>query len=142
MKLTIDNLQGQGAVDYTAALDGTVAPRVERKINQPAEMRCSLVGSSAGFVAPATGARVILTKTGGTFLFTGYLTEAPQFEHLGFGEHGAVYRYDLIAESDEVLLDRKALPNRAPFVAPEKVGVGGISEIVVLLSRPELLPKP
>ena len=27
-----------------------------------------------------------------------------------------MYRYDLIAESDEVLLDQKALPNRAPFV--------------------------
>jgi hypothetical protein len=117
MKLTIDNLQGQGAVDYTAALDGTVAPRVERKINQPAEMRCSLVRSSAGFVAPVTGARVVLTKAGGAFVFTGYLTQAPQFEYLGFGEHGAVYRYDLMAESDEVLLDRKALPNRAPFVA-------------------------
>ena len=28
-----------------------------------------------------------------------------------------VYRYKLVAESDEVLLDQKALPNRAPFVA-------------------------
>ena len=117
MKLTIDNLQGLGAVDYTAALDGTVAARVERKINQPAELRCSLVGGSPGFAVPATGARVVLTKTSGGVVFTGYLTQAPQFEYLGFGEHGAVYRYDLIAESDEVLLDQKALPNRAPFVA-------------------------
>ena len=117
MKLTIDNLQGQGAVDYTAALDGTVAPRVERKINQPCALRCSLLIGSSGLVVPAMGARVILTKANGSLLFTGYLTEAPQFEHLGFGEQGAVYRYDLIAESDEVLLDQKALQNRAPFVA-------------------------
>ncbi len=27
-----------------------------------------------------------------------------------------MYRYLLVAESDEVLLDQKALPNRAPFV--------------------------
>jgi hypothetical protein len=116
MKLTIDNLQGQGPVDYTTALDGTVAPRVERKINQAAGLRCSLLGSAAGFVVPAMGARVILAKTNGSFVFAGYLTEAPQFEYLGWGEQGAVYRYDLMAESDEVLLDQKALPNRAAFV--------------------------
>ncbi len=116
MKLTIDNLQGQGAVDYTAALDGTAAPRVERKINQPSALRCSLLIGPSGLAVPTMGARVILAKGNGSLLFTGYVTEAPQFEHLGFGEHGAVYRYHLVAESDEVLLDQKALPNRAPFV--------------------------
>lgn len=116
MKLTIDNLQGQGPADYTAALDGTVAPRVERKINQPSELRCSLVWNSSGFVTPVVGARVILGKTNGNSVFTGYLTQAPQLESLGYGEQGPVYRYDLIAESDEVVLDQKALPNRAPFV--------------------------
>ncbi len=116
MKLTIDNLQGQGAVDYTAALDGTAAPRVERKINQPSALRCSLLMGPSGLRVPTMGARVILAKGNGSLLFTGYVTEAPQFEHLGFGEHGAVYRYHLVAESDESLLDQKALPNRAPFV--------------------------
>ena len=117
MKLTIDNLQGQGPVDYTRALDGTVAPRVERKINAPAKFGFSLLRNSAGFVAPEVGARVVLAKADGDFVFTGYLTQAPLCEYLGCGEQGAVYRYDLRAESDEVLLDQKALPNRAPFVA-------------------------
>jgi hypothetical protein len=116
MRLTIDNLLGQGPLDFTAALDGTVAPRVERKINQPSTLRCSLLGTAAGFVVPAMGARLILAKTNGSFVFTGYLTQAPQLEYLGWGEQGAVYRYDLIGESDEALLDQKALPNRAPFV--------------------------
>jgi hypothetical protein len=116
MKFTIDNLQGMGPVDYTAALDGTIAPRMERKINQPASLRCSVLGSAAGFVVPAMGGRVVLTKANGSFVFTGYFTQAAQFEYLGWGEQGAVYRYDLVAESDEVLLDQKALPNRAPFV--------------------------
>jgi hypothetical protein len=116
MNLTIDNLQGQGPVDYTSALDGTIAPRVVRKINQPAQMRCSLVASGAGLVVPSIGARVILVKANGNFVFTGYLTEAPQLEYVGWGQEAPVYRYDLIAESDEVLLDRKALPNRAPYV--------------------------
>jgi hypothetical protein len=116
MKFTIDNLQGVGPVDYTAALDRTVAPRVARTINQPASLRCGVLGSAAGFVVPVVGGRVVLTKTNGSFVFTGYLTQAAQFEYLGWGAQGAVYRYDLIAESDEVLLDQKALPNRAPFV--------------------------
>jgi len=115
MKLTIDNLQGPGAVDYTAVLDGAVAPHVERKINQPAQLRCSLVGLG-GLVAPVAGARVILTKANGSYLFTGYLTQGSQLQYLGWGQRGPVYRYELIAESDEVLLDEKALPNRAPFV--------------------------
>lgn len=116
MKLTIDNLQGQGPVDYTSALDGTIAPRVERKINAPAALGLSLLITSATLATPVIGARIILTKANGDFLFTGYLTQAPQHEYLGSGEQGAVYRYHLSAESDEVLLDQKALPNRAPFV--------------------------
>ena len=89
MKLTIDNLLGAGAVDYTSALDGTVAPQVARKINQPAELKCSLLAGATGFAVPVAGARVILTKANGNFVFTGYLTQAPQCEYLGLGEAGA-----------------------------------------------------
>ncbi|MGH9494610.1 MAG: hypothetical protein ACRD3B_06395 [Candidatus Sulfotelmatobacter sp.] len=117
MKITIDNLQGLGALDYTASVDGTIAPKVVRKINQPASFACSLLASGPGFVVPVAGARVCVTRAGGTFVFTGYLTSAAVLEYLGWGERGPVYRYNLIAESDEILLDRKALPNRAPFVA-------------------------
>ncbi len=116
MKLTIDNLQGAGAVEYTAALDGMVAPRLERKLNLPSQLKCSLVSNGSGFVVPAMGARIVLVKTNGSLVFTGYLTAAPQFECVGWGQQGPVYRYDLVAESDEALLDQKPLPNRAPFV--------------------------
>jgi hypothetical protein len=116
MKLTIDNLQGAGAVDYTSALDGTVSPKVERILNSPAQLVFSLVASSPAFVVPLVGARVTLGKTNGSDVFTGYLTQAPQHEYLGWGQQGPVYRYNLVAESDEVLLDQKALPNRSPFV--------------------------
>ena len=115
MNITIDNLQGAGPVDYTAMLDSTIAPKILRKLNQPAEMQCSLLANSNGFVAPAIGARVIVSKTNGSAVFTGYLTAAPQYEYLGWGEQGPVYRYNLTAQSDEILLDQKALPNRAPF---------------------------
>jgi hypothetical protein len=116
MNLTIDNLQGQGPQDYTGALDGTKLPKVERKLNQPAELQFSLLANGPGFVIPATGARVTLGKTNGSDVFTGYVITAPQYEYLGWGEQGPVYRYNVVAQSDEVLLDQKALPNRSPFV--------------------------
>ena len=117
MRLTIDNLQGGGAADYTATLDGTVLPEIERKLNRPAVLRLKLSGNSSGFVAPVSGGRIRLAKANGELWFTGYLTQAPQPEYLGWGEQGAVYRYEIVAESDEFLLDEKILPNRAPFVA-------------------------
>lgn len=116
MKLIIDNLQGQGPQDYTTALDGTKLPRVERKLNQPAELQFTLLSNSPGFVIPVTGARVTLGKTNGSDVFTGYVTAAPQYEYLGWGEQGPVYRYNVVAQSDEVLLDQKALLERPPFV--------------------------
>jgi len=116
MKLTIDNLQGQGPQDYTGQLDGTQLPRVERKLNQPAELQFSLVANSPGFVIPVVGARVTLGKTNGSDVFTGYVVSSPQYEYLGWGEQGPVYRYNVAAQSDEILLNQKALPNRSPFV--------------------------
>jgi len=116
MRLTIDNLRGAGAADYTAAVDGTVAPQVVRKLNQPSELRFGLVANATAFVVPVIGARVMLARTDGSLAFTGYLTQGPQCDYLGWGEQGPVYRYDVIAESDDVLLDQKALPNRAGFV--------------------------
>lgn len=116
MKLTIDNLQGQGPQDYTGAVDGTKLPKVQRKLNQPAELQFSLVANSPGFTVPVSGARVTLGKTNGSDVFAGYVAGAPRYEYLGWGEQGPVYRYNLVAESDEALLDQKALPNRSPFV--------------------------
>jgi len=116
MKLTIDNLQGQGPQDYSGALDATKPATVERKLNQPAELQFSLLANSSGFVIPVTGARVILVKANGSYVFTGYVIAAPQYEYLGWGEQSPVYRYNVAALSDEALLDQKALPNRSPFV--------------------------
>ena len=116
MKLLIDNFDGLGAINYTAALDGSRLPHVIRKINQPSELRFSLVADSPEFVVPAVGARVTLGRTNGQDVFTGYLAASPVFEYLGWGERGPAYRYNLIATSDEALLDRKRLPDRPPFV--------------------------
>lgn len=117
MKLQIDNLDGDGLRDYTPSLDASKLPRVVRKLNQPSEMRASLVAENPEFVVPVAGGRVLLTRSNGQGVFTGYLTAAPAFEYLGWGERGPVYRYNLMAQSDEAILDRKRLPYRSPFVA-------------------------
>ncbi len=116
MKLQIDNLDGQGPIDYTAAIDSSRSPQVVRRLNQPAELKFSLVANGPDFVVPVNGARVMLGRTNGQDVFTGYLKQAPVFEYLGWGQRGPVYRYNLVAKSDESVLDRKRLPNRSPFV--------------------------
>jgi hypothetical protein len=116
MKLQIDNFDGLGPVNYTSSVDGSRSPQIVRKLNQPSELRVSLVANSPTFVVPLTGARITLGLTNGQDVFTGYLTQSPVFEYLGWGERGPVYRYDLVAQSDEVLLDEKRLPDRCPFL--------------------------
>lgn len=117
MKLQIDNSDGAGARDYTAAIDAQRLPRVVRRLNQAAELRVSLVANGTDFVVPANAARITLERSNGQDVFTGYLTDPPVFEYLGWGESGPIYRYNLVAKSDEFLLDRKRLPDQPPFVA-------------------------
>jgi hypothetical protein len=116
MKLQIDNLDGLGPVNYTSSVDGSRSPQIMRKLNQPSELHLSLVSDSPIFVVPVAGARLTLGLTNGQDVFTGYLMQSPVFEYLGWGERGPVYRYDLVAQSDEVLLDEKRLPDRCPFL--------------------------
>ncbi|MGO9210846.1 MAG: hypothetical protein ACLPXM_05955 [Terriglobales bacterium] len=117
MKLTIDNFDNRGPVDYSSSIDAQTPPRIRRRLNQPSELQLTLVAGQPQFIVPVEGARVVLARANGTSLFTGYITAAAQYEYLGWGECGPAYRYTLLAAGDEVLLDRKALPSRAPFVA-------------------------
>ena len=116
MKLQIDNNDGLGLIDYTAAIDGTTPPQVTRKLNQPAELRISLVADVPNFVVSGTGARIMLGLTDGQYLFTGYLAESPVFEYLGWGQQGPVYRYNLTAQSDEALLNENGFQSAAPLL--------------------------
>ncbi len=117
MKLLIDNLDGGGPRDYTPAVDAAQAPRVLRRKNRPSELRFSLLADTPDFIVPANGARIILGRTNGTDVFTGYIAKNPDFEYLGWQERGPLYRYRVVAISDEFLLDRKTVPDRHPFVA-------------------------
>lgn len=116
MKLTIDSLDGLGALDYTAFLDSSKNPALVRKINSPAEFHFGLVAGLGGLAVPVIGGRVMLTLDNASDLFTGYIAETPTYQHLGWADGGAVYRYEIDALSDVMLMDQKAPPPHPPFV--------------------------
>lgn len=117
MKLTIDNFDNRGPVDYSGRIDAETPPHIRRRLNQPSELRLALVAGQPQFVVPVEGARVVLARSDGTSFFTGYISAAAEYEYLGWGACGPAFRYSLVAVSDELLLDRGALPARAPLVA-------------------------
>lgn len=117
MKLTIDNLDGRGPWDYTAYVDFARKPRLVRRLNRKAEFRFALIATTPDFVVPKNGARVLVGRTNGEDVFTGYVTGPPKYELLGWQAQGPAFRYEVVAESDEALLDRKTIRRRFPFVA-------------------------
>jgi hypothetical protein len=112
MNLLIDNNDGLGPQDYTAYVDADHLPSIVRGLNKEAAMSASLISVDATFKLPASGARIILQRGDGTVLFTGYLATAPEQQYLGYGP---AWRYLLRAVDDSYLMDRNALPARAPF---------------------------
>ncbi len=108
MKFEIDNQ------DCTQWLDAEHLPQVLRKLNRPAEMNCALLGEGAP--VPALNARITLRSESGGALFTGYVTNLPKREYLGWGQAGPVYRYAIQASGDEAALDRAVLEQRPQLV--------------------------
>lgn len=114
MILTIDNLDGAGAVDYSPALcpDGPV--KIKRVLNAPSIASGLLDVSDAGLSVPARRGRMVATSASGAVLFTGYLATEPEAIFAGVGLAGPVYRYAFSAVSDEWLLDKQPLPLSGP----------------------------
>jgi hypothetical protein len=110
VKVTIDNLDGAGAVDYSAALCADGPLKIERALNAPSICSGMLDVSDASLVVPARRGRVVVTAAGGTVLFTGYIATEPEAVYAGTGFMGPVYRYVVSAVSDEWLLDKQAVP--------------------------------
>ena len=110
MKVTIDNLDGVGAVDYSAALCADGPLKIKRTLNAPSVCSGMLDVSDAALSVPVRRGRVIATAANGTVLFTGYIATDPEAVHAGMGVKGPVYRYAFNAVSDEWLLDKQAVP--------------------------------
>src|ERR1700687_5540408 len=116
MKLLIDNFDGRGAQDYTAFVDSGKSPSVVRKLNSPTELKFGMVDRGQSLAAPAIGGRITLTLSNGNDLFTGYIAQTPTYQYLGWADRGLVYRYEIVALSDVMLMDQKAPPPHPPFV--------------------------
>ena len=94
MILTVDNLDGRGAQDYTAVIDRTRASEpliITRKLNAPATLKTVLCLAASSLIVPVRRARVIASTDAGTTLFTGYLTLEPAAVYAGESAVGPVY---------------------------------------------------
>ena len=116
MNLLIDNNDGLGQQDYTSYIDGDHLPHINRKLNQAAAMTATLVSADPNFKCPVLGARIILQRSDGYTLFTGYLTASPEQQYLGYGQIPA-WCFLLNATDDSCLLDHNELPARTPFAS-------------------------
>ena len=114
MRLTIDNLDGLGAVDYSATVCPEGPLTIERVLNAPSRCHAVLQVSDAALAAPVRRARVSVARTDGVLLFTGYIATEPELLYAGMGTMGAVYRVAFSAVSDEWLLDKQPAAYRGP----------------------------
>jgi hypothetical protein len=110
VKMTIDNLDGTGAVDYSAALCGDGPLKIARSLNAPSVCSGLLDVSDAALGVPVRRGRVVVTMANRTVLFTGYIATEPEAVYAGMGLKGPVHRYAFSAVSDEWLLDKQAVP--------------------------------
>ena len=129
MKVTIDNQDGKGPIDYSSALCADQienAVVITRSLNKPTLARLHLDCASSGLEVPAINALVAITAENGTFLFTGYLPSAAEPVFVGYGSAGPHYRVLVNAVSEDWLLNRDAVPQTTPLLgqtAGEMVGI-------------------
>ena len=107
MRITIDNEDGRGAVDYTAAVAAEGPITVQRQLNQPSRCTVEIALGVGGLATPARRGRVVVTTDAGAILFTGYLATEPVSVYAGQGVTGPVYRARISAVSDEWVLDKQ-----------------------------------
>ena len=114
MRITIDNLDGKGGVDYSSAICADTPLKIERTLNAPS--RCTGVllfggifmnGANPNLPTPVRRGRVVVSSDSGPVLFTGYLATEPEQVYVGQGISGAIYRIAIDAVSDEWLLDKQ-----------------------------------
>lgn len=107
MRITIDNEDGRGAVDYTGAFAAEGPVTVQRRLNEPSRCTAEIVLGVGNLANPVRRGRVVVTNDAGVVLFTGYLATEPVAVYAGQGTTGAVYRARISAVSDEWLLDKQ-----------------------------------
>jgi hypothetical protein len=135
VKITIDNLDGNGAVDYTASLSGAAPLTIERKLNQPSS--CIFSVAPGSLAIPASGARVVVTADNGVFLFTGYAIAAPARLYAGMETTGPAYVLQVSCMSDEIVLDARVSGKTIECVA---TSAGDLLTKLTTRATTEVLP--
>ncbi len=107
MRITIDNEDGRGAIDYTAAVTISGPITIQRTLSAPSRCTAEIVAGLHGLPVPVRRGRVVVSNEAGTLLFTGYLATEPISLYAGLGVTGSVYKLRLHAISDEWLLDKQ-----------------------------------
>jgi hypothetical protein len=109
LRISIDNLDGLGAVDYSGAVAAEGRLQVERLLNAPSRCVVEVVEGVGGLSLPVRRGRVVVTAEDdtATVLFTGYVATEPVRVYAGTASEGAVYRARVTAVSDEWLLDKQ-----------------------------------
>jgi len=110
VKVTIDNLDGNGAVDYSECVVSTGKFIIKRQLNEPSLCSFTVAPLVSSLPMPARNGRLVVTDDNGTVLFTGYLPMEPAPELVGQYSEGAAYQGLVSAVSDEILLDQQPLP--------------------------------
>jgi hypothetical protein len=135
VRVTIDNLDLLGAVDYTGAVAVEGPITVQRGLNVPSRCTFELLVGVGGLVLPVRRARVVVTAedAAATVLFTGYIATEPVRVYVGEGTVGAAYRARVSAVSDEWLLDK--LGSGAGARGGISAGMDGLSLVTLLTGR-------
>lgn len=110
MKLTIDNLDGKGAVDYSPSVVATEKFLIKRQLNQPSLCSFTAAPSVVDLPIPVRHGRVVVADDQGSILFTGYVAAEPALELVGESSAGSAFQALVSAVSDEVLLDQQPSP--------------------------------
>ncbi len=114
MILTIDNLDGSGALNYTGGVVPNPALHINRQLNEPSICTFTLAPQILNLPVPLRLGRVVVSDDNGLILFTGYVASEPALELVGEGVAGPVYQAAISAVSDDVLLDMQGLSQAAP----------------------------
>jgi hypothetical protein len=133
VRITIDNLDGRGVVDYTGVVAAEGPITLQRALNTPSRCTAEIVLGVSGLAEPARRGRVTVVAADATVLFTGYLATEPVRIYAGNASEGPVYRARLSAVSDEWLLDH--LGSGAGLRDTELLGLSGSALVTRLASR-------
>lgn len=100
MKITIDNLDGNGPLDYTGTLAAASPLKIVRTRRAAAQASGRLDLNAASLPVPSRYARVVIGNDAGGVLFSGSLNTAPERVYAGAGTRGPVYTLAFAATGD------------------------------------------